>query len=178
MIVNNLPLSTLCSSTKHYQWTAVNCLRGIMKKCGRCREILPDEMFCKNNQTITKLNCYCRNCAKIRNNKWRENNIEIARASSKNWCKNNKENLANKALKHNYKISLDEKHFILLDQDYKCAVCGKVLILTGIDSHTDHNHETGIVRGVLCRDCNHMIGNAHESIHNLELAIEYLKKHQ
>ena len=44
---------------------------------------------------------------------------------------------------------------ILKQQDYKCAVCGVSLKgkLRGGPCQ-DHDHETGILRGVLCRVCN------------------------
>ena len=33
-----------------------------------------------------------------------------------------------------------------------CQVCGRVV--SGRDQHIDHDHETRVVRGVLCRHCN------------------------
>jgi uncharacterized OB-fold protein len=42
--------------------------------------------------------------------------------------------------------------------------------------HIDHDHETGVVRGYLCRYCNHMIGNAMDDPARLNQAIKYLEK--
>lgn len=39
----------------------------------------------------------------------------------------------------------------------------------------DHCHETGKVRGLLCRNCNLLIGHAKEDIVILQNAINYLK---
>lgn len=39
-----------------------------------------------------------------------------------------------------------------------------------------HDHKTGKIRGLLCRACNHGLGNFLDSIENLEEAINYLKK--
>ena len=40
----------------------------------------------------------------------------------------------------------------------------------------DHDHRTGKVRGLLCNDCNAMLGFAHEDIERLSNAIIYITK--
>jgi len=44
--------------------------------------------------------------------------------------------------------------------------------------HVDHNHTTGIVRGILCSKCNQGIGLFMENKNILKSAIEYLEKHE
>ncbi len=67
-----------------------------------------------------------------------------------------------------------------------CEICGRPE--TRIDSRhlsgnrtshlqVDHNHKTGSVRGLLCSNCNLMIGNARENPEILLAAIAYLQKH-
>jgi hypothetical protein len=46
---------------------------------------------------------------------------------------------------------------LALWQDGRCAICGKVRDLV-----CDHDHETGLVRGWLCRSCNTTEGTNHE----------------
>jgi len=41
--------------------------------------------------------------------------------------------------------------------------------------HIDHCHDTGAVRGLLCQQCNHGLGNFSDNINTLERAITYLK---
>lgn len=47
---------------------------------------------------------------------------------------------------------------ILNEQKGLCAVCGRKLQLRGKNTrwkaNTDHCHETGRIRGILCRRCN------------------------
>lgn len=35
-------------------------------------------------------------------------------------------------------------------QDFKCKICG----IENLNLHVDHDHKTGIIRGLLCRNCN------------------------
>lgn len=60
-------------------------------------------------------------------------------------------------------------------QNGQCAICGKTLI-EGKGLHIDHNHKTQQVRGLLCINCNHLIGSALESEEVLRNAAEYLRK--
>lgn len=41
-------------------------------------------------------------------------------------------------------------------QDGQCAICQKAIALA--DSHLDHCHTTGFIRGVLCVSCNTKLG--------------------
>lgn len=41
-------------------------------------------------------------------------------------------------------------------QNNHCALCGGIMPLTG--QHLDHDHKTGLVRGVLHRECNNLLG--------------------
>lgn len=56
-----------------------------------------------------------------------------------------------------------------------CAICGN-LFKDARDTHVDHNHSTGIVRGILCSRCNLVLGHAKDSQIILRSAIKYLKK--
>ena len=59
----------------------------------------------------------------------------------------------------------------------KCMICGRKFGVNLVP-HYDHCHRTGQHRGWLCRACNHMLGNANDSIERLLNAIEYLKRFQ
>lgn len=63
---------------------------------------------------------------------------------------------------------------LLADQGGRCAICGRELL--DEDAHLDHCHRTGEVRGVLCRACNHGLGNFGDSVPTLRRAIKYLAK--
>ena len=65
------------------------------------------------------------------------------------------------------------KH-LFVKQDNKCAICGESF--DSVIPVVDHNHNTGIVRGLLCSKCNTLLGMAKDNISILENAIIYLKK--
>jgi hypothetical protein len=74
-----------------------------------------------------------------------------------------------------YGITRAQRDEMLVAQDGKCLICetsnwGKK------GPAVDHCHTTGRVRGLLCGNCNTMIGLAHEDPAILLKAIEYLKR--
>lgn len=80
-----------------------------------------------------------------------------------------------------YGISHQQYTEMLLAQKGLCAICnlpetavhhGRVITLS-----VDHDHATGEIRGLLCRDCNHAIGKLKDSPVNLRAAADYIEHH-
>ena len=76
-----------------------------------------------------------------------------------------------------YGITAKEVNNMFLDQNGKCNICATEL-QEGIFTCVDHDHDSGKVRSLLCRMCNLLLGNARESQHILNQAIEYLNTHK
>jgi len=76
-------------------------------------------------------------------------------------------------LKKKYGLTLAEYNQIHERQQGACAICLKSL-LPGL-THVDHDHNTGRVRGLLCRRCNRAIGLLYDDLLILRHAIEYLE---
>lgn len=72
-----------------------------------------------------------------------------------------------------YGITLDDRDAMIQAQNGQCAICHehpeKLVI--------DHNHSTGLVREMLCNQCNWVLGMARERIDVLKNAVLYLEKH-
>lgn len=70
-----------------------------------------------------------------------------------------------------YGITHDQWLALYDAQDGKCAICGKnpKRILD-----TDHDHSSGVVRGLLCGHCNKGISMFHDDVELLKSAICYL----
>lgn len=65
---------------------------------------------------------------------------------------------------------LAEQHDLMLQQ--YCEVCGNNQKLC-----VDHDHETNIVRGVLCVGCNLALGMLKDSPHLIQSLLKYLENH-
>lgn len=72
-----------------------------------------------------------------------------------------------------YGISAERYDEILTEQGGGCAICGGGPSKSFLYLDVDHDHETGMVRGLLCRRCNTGLGYFERGFH--ELAIDYLK---
>jgi hypothetical protein len=83
-------------------------------------------------------------------------------------------------LKRNYNITLEIYNKILESQNSRCAICGKeetvVIRKNLLNLAVDHDHKTGKVRGLLCGNCNQLLGKANDSVELLNNAIKYLNK--
>ena len=86
---------------------------------------------------------YCR----VRNSKWRKNNrVKYTLRQRKS------------DIKKAYGIELEDVIIMMDSQRGCCAVCGDSLVTptSKRNYHIDHDHETGLVRGLLCGRCNHI----------------------
>jgi hypothetical protein len=63
---------------------------------------------------------------------------------------------------------------MVAEQGDKCAICGRAEPNGRGRWHIDHDHKTGKVRGLLCNNCNVLLGHAHEDPAILWAAIDYL----
>ena len=76
-----------------------------------------------------------------------------------------------------YDIDAENYDQLFKEQSGQCAICGDLLDIEGnFTSHIDHDHITGKIRGILCRDCNLALGNIEDKLANnwAEKAQKYL----
>lgn len=70
----------------------------------------------------------------------------------------------------------DEAFMRLMEkQDNKCGIC-QTLFGNKVKMHVDHDHKTGLVRGILCGHCNLGIGKFGDSPEHLRAAAAYLER--
>ena len=95
----------------------------------------------------------------------------------------------NQHIRLRYSLTLEDLNKMYLKQDGKCPLCLKELSNPTIEdavrweSNIDHDHSCcpgdttcgNCVRGLLCRDCNLMIGHAKDNLDTLKRAVEYLE---
>jgi Recombination endonuclease VII len=73
-----------------------------------------------------------------------------------------------------YGLSPEDYQRILEFQGKRCYICQRA---TGRSKRlaVDHNHKTGLVRGLLCSVCNHMLAHARDDPEFFERAAFYLR---
>lgn len=76
-------------------------------------------------------------------------------------------------LQWKYGLSLEDYKEMVEKQDGRCAICGKI---PNYRLCVDHRHDTGKVRGLLCRTCNKAIGQLGDTPYALERALRYLEE--
>lgn len=110
---------------------------------------------------------------------WEEANQERKRATDKAWYEANYERIIEqrrpRVRERKYGVTPETYDAMLADQVGRCAICGtdepggKNTCLS-----IDHDHATGVVRGLLCINCNHGIGALGDSVEGISKALEYL----
>lgn len=81
----------------------------------------------------------------------------------------------NSTLKRRYGITEDEYFQMFNAQKGKCKLCGKTKPRNGAKHLIiDHCHSTGKVRGLLCNDCNVLLGKLKDDIDYIDRIKDYL----
>lgn len=74
-----------------------------------------------------------------------------------------------------YKYRLTKTQVRDLLTRINCDIC-KAVFANDRAKHIDHNHTTGVVRGVLCVRCNSALGLVHDDVGLLNLLAGYLQR--
>lgn len=89
-----------------------------------------------------------------------------------------------KNMVRDYGISPQTYNVLLKDQGFLCGICGKHQddVNSRGNIHrklcVDHDHKTKMVRGLLCHNCNVLLGHANDDMALLMSAINYLRIYQ
>ena len=169
------------------------------KFCSGCDQELPIEKFYKSKTPDDKSKRWCRDCScayqrNLRKCRARYYKQEPAQTTEKKCsiCKKvlsadnfSKDSNApgglnykckvctrNQQLLMKFGITLEEYNKLLESQNGVCAICGKPPGKKQLA--VDHDHETSRVRGLLCSNCNHGLGNFKDTPKLLFGAIGYL----
>lgn len=124
---------------------------------------------------------YLRSNGKVRN----ECKACSSKAASKNYKKEgvkerHREASRRSSLKR-YGITQEVFDEMYNNQNGKCKICSTEVLKIGELGDlarvacVDHCHDSGKVRGILCRACNSGIGHLRDDVNILKLAIEYLE---
>lgn len=139
----------------------INCIKCGTKVIKTCN----NKKYCTKCKTT--INYYSpKNRKKYRNKK-----------AEKRYYEKNKELIKERSrknqLKRRYSTTKGEIKKLLINQKYLCKICGNDI--KNIKQCIDHDHSNGIIRGILCNNCNLGLGWFKDNITILENAIKYLK---
>jgi hypothetical protein len=161
---------------------------GTLKWCPKCSHLLPVAAFHKNKASWDGLYSRCKTCnaavsaawfkEKSQDNEWRDQkNQRAARWREANKGEKLSRSYKSYSLKQLYRITLEQFEVMLAAQDHRCAICERPFA-DGFDTHVDHDHETGYVRGLLCSHCNNGLGRFRDDPAVLRRAARYLKRNR
>lgn len=126
-----------------------------MKFCPKCDEVKPVAAFGRNRSAQDGLTSYCLPCHNVATAEIRRRN----HGSQRNYM-----------LKRRYGVTEQQVDALLRKQGGICVIC-----LRAPATHVDHNHETGLFRGVLCFSCNGALGQFDDDPRRLRDAATYLE---
>lgn len=81
-------------------------------------------------------------------------------------------------LQRHYGIDLAALDATLEAQHCHCPICARYFPKNSRAWHVDHDHDSGKVRGVICTNCNTMLGQSQDNPDTLRRAAEYLEKNK
>jgi hypothetical protein len=138
-----------------------------MKVCNICRESKPLDAFSIHKSGAQGRHPACKVCRNYQAKSWysakRCEIIQIRRE----WRKR-----TGAHRRHAYGLTVEEFNALAVAQNGRCAICLEVP--SGRGFHVDHCHQTGRIRGLLCRGCNLALGNMKDDPHRLKRAADYL----
>jgi hypothetical protein len=155
------------------------------KVCTICELRLPCEAFHKSSRSKDGLQTRCRNCYRDWYNQRYQDNAEFREKRSEHFAKFYEEKYPSRRERHNdtrrygmYGITRAQFDAMVAEQGGVCAICkqppsghGPQAVLA-----VDHNHDSGLIRGLLCSPCNMAIGLFRENPDVLAAAIRYLEE--
>ena len=145
-----------CMDTKFFESDSCKCCGG-------------PKTWSKSGKTLS-----CRPCQKAHEERWRKENPGLLRnrLREQHWKDYGAVNPDGSP------VTVKDYDNLLAYQDNGCAICGVHEDDTKTNLHLDHDHETGLVRGLLCGPCNRAIGLFKDQTDVILKASAYLLAHK
>ena len=119
----------------------------LTKQCSRCAAVKDHAEFHKSKDSKDGLRSECKSCR------------------------------LGEAFQRKYGITLEQWDQMFIEQCGRCVICEVDLPPMGRGVHTDHCHNDGSVRGLLCFHCNHGLGKFRDNPNTLRAAAEYIENY-
>jgi hypothetical protein len=128
------------------------------KRCPDCGEMKSLDDFPRNRRCKDGRHAYCKRCHNARGKETRQRLYGGSRHYH---------------LARRYGIGAVEAQRLIDQQGGVCAICE-----SRSPDHVDHDHVTGVVRGMLCLPCNTGLGHFNDDVQIMSRAIDYLNRHR
>ncbi len=132
-----------------------------MPVCSLCKEDKLEERFDKSSTKKNGLRAACKTCRAARNKTW--------------WNAKDGDYQRDRHYRAAYGITLADYNRLLEEQNFSCAICKSTSCGRYKHFSVDHCHNTKVVRGLLCSECNLGLGKFKDNLALLEDAVNYLK---
>lgn len=148
-----------------------------MKTCSKCRELKPLTDFHRNARSADGHAVWCKPCvADRRRDRYANEPGYKERESAKALARDHADprKAKDRRLRKKFNLTIEQYDEMLAAQDGRCYICrkkprgDKMLAV-------DHDHTTGLVRGLCDDHCNYaLLGAFHENVDLFRRAVEYL----
>jgi len=162
---------------RKYKMSGIRCrITAKGRECIKCRRWKPWTSFPSNKASKSGFYCKCKVCLK----EYREKNRHRQCAYLKEYYRTHSKEAKAQRLFNDYGLSIQDFEALYRAQKGRCAICSRKLSMypkgkTRPDmAAVDHCHKTGLVRGLLCANCNRGLGYFKDSPQLLQIAIRYL----
>lgn len=135
--------------------------------CTRCKRALPDSEFYRAKSKASRNNpgrkSHCKECTRKQRNDYYRTPEGYKKKIEKSW--------KDKGIS----MTLALYNEMLDKQAGGCAICGATKNKNGTALCVDHCHASGVIRGILCHNCNVSLGRFNDSVSLMKKAIAYLE---
>lgn len=152
------------------------------RTCTHCQEFKSWKAFGKAIRGLNGRRAVCKECRRLErfNRDYQQEyqrGKERIKKTVKKWREENPDKHSKQRQKEvlvKYGLSLEDYQNLKRAQDCKCAICRKTP--KNHNLAIDHCHNTGKIRGLLCRTCNSAIGFLKDDPILVRRALDYLKE--
>ena len=130
------------------------------KRCSKCKSLKAPHEFYTNRENKSGLSSWCRDCAKATHLRWWHERGGAEKHKAAKEARHHEHRRTE--LKRLYNLTPAAYDALVLKQGGLCAACGNPETVSKRGRPpslcVDHDHTTGVVRGLLCNRCNQALG--------------------
>ncbi len=159
-----------------------NAVHGTMRRCTKCGSDGPFTKSTSKKRAKDGLRSVCKPCENASVKARYALDPAKFKAISVAWQERNQDKvlrIRRRRILRSYGLSEDRFDALMIHQAGRCAVCRSAHLSTTTRRGVciDHDHGTGLVRGLLCSKCNLALGHFRDDPANLERGAIYLRSH-